>query len=111
MEESSTIFDIALYIGYFLVAVAVIAAIVLPLVKAMSNPRSLITIGIGIVALVVIFVIGYAVANNEVQEFYSRYDITSSGSKVIGGTIITMYILLCIALISIAFTEISKLFR
>ncbi len=111
MEDNSTIFDIVLYIGYFLVAVAVVLAIVMPLIKAMSDPRSLITIGAGILGLIVIFLIGYALSSNEVQAFYSRHDITASGSKVIGGTIITMYLLLGLAFLSIMFTEVSKLFR
>ena len=111
MEDNSTIFDIVLYIGYFLVVVAVIAAVVLPLVKAAGNPKSLITIGAGLLGLIVIFLISYALASNEVLDFYTRLEINASGSKIIGGTIITMYILIIIALISIAFTEVSKLFR
>ena len=111
MEDNSSFFDIVLYIGYFLVAVAVIAAIVLPLIKAMGNPRSLITIGAGILGLAVIFLIGYALSDGEVQQFYTRYEITESGSKIIGGTIITMYLLLGLAVLGIAFTEVSKLFR
>ena len=111
MEDNSTFFDIALYIGYFLIAVAIIAAVVLPLIKAAGNPRSLITIGAGILGLGVIFLIGYALAGNEVLPFYARYEIDSSGSKVIGGALITMYMLIILALLGIAVTEVSKLFR
>jgi membrane protease YdiL (CAAX protease family) len=111
MEDNSTFFDIALYIGYFLVAVAVIAALVLPLIKAAGNPRSLLTMGAGILGLVVIFGIGYALAGNEVLPFYARYEIESTGSKLIGGSLITMYLLLVLALLGIAVTEVSKLFK
>lgn len=111
MEDNSTFFDIILYIGYFLVAVAAIAAVVLPLIKSLSQPRNLLTIGAGILALIVIFLIGYALSGNEVLPFYSRYEIEADGSKLIGGTLITMYLLLGLALIGIAFTEVSKLFR
>jgi hypothetical protein len=111
--EDQNIFDIVLYIGYFLVAVAVIAAVVLPLIKSFADPRSLITIGAGIVGLGIIFLIGYALSSSEVLPYYSRADIAidSGGSKLIGGAIITMYILIGLAILSIAFTEISKLFR
>lgn len=111
MNENSTFFDIILYIGYFLVAVAVIAAIVLPLVKSLSNPRSLMTIGAGLVALLVIFGIAYALSGNEVRPSYSVFGIDEGGSKLIGATIITMYLLLALALIGIVVTEVSKLFR
>lgn len=111
MEENSNIFDIVLYIGYFLVAVAAISAIVLPLIKAAGNPRSLLTMGLGIVALLVIFLIGYALADSNVLPNYARYDIDSTGSKIIGGTLITMYMLIGLAILGIAVTEVSKLFR
>ena len=111
MNENSTFFDIILYVGYFLIAVALIAAIVMPLVKSLSNPRSLISIGAGLVALIVIFLISYALADNEIQPQWSLLGITEGGSKLIGGTIITMYMLIALALLGIAVTEVSKLFR
>lgn len=111
MEENSSIFDIVLYIGYFLVAVAALSAIILPLIKAFGNPRSLLTMAAGIVALVVIFLIGYALADSEVFPNYARYNIDSTGSKVIGGALITMYMLIGLAILGIAVTEVSKLFR
>lgn len=111
MEENSSLFDIVLYIGYFLVAVAAISAVVLPLIKAAGNPRSLLTMGAGILGLVIIFLIGYALADSNVLPNYARYEIDSSGSKVIGGALITMYLLIALAILSIAFTEVSKLFR
>lgn len=109
MEE---LYDILLYIGYFLVAVAVIAAVVLPLIKSFADPRSLITIGAGIIAIGVIFLIGYALSGNEVLPSYADYEyIDGSVSKLIGGGLITMYILIGIAIVGIAVTELSKLFR
>ena len=111
MEDNSTFFDIILYIGYIMVAVAALAAVVLPLVKSIGDPRSLLTMGAGLLAVIVIFLIGYALADNEVLPFYSRYEIEASGSKLIGGTLITMYILVLLALVGIAVTEVSKLFR
>lgn len=111
MEDNTTFTDIALYVGYFLVAVAVIASLVLPLIKAAGNPRSLITIGAGILGLGVIFLIGYALADSEVLPYYARYDIEGGGSQIIGGALITMYMLIILALLGIAVTEVSKLFR
>lgn len=111
MEESSSFFDIILYIGYFLVAIAIIAAIVLPLIKSFSNPKSLLAVGGGIIALGVIFLIGWALADNEVMPYFTPYGLDADGGKLIGGAIITMYILLGLALLSIVVTEVSKIFR
>ena len=110
MENNNWV-DIMLYIGYFLIAVAAIAAIVLPLIKSMSDPRSLLAMGAGLVGLIVIFLIGYALADSEVLPSFARQGIDATWSQVIGGTLITMYLLIGIALLSILVTEVSKIFR
>ena len=109
--ENTTWIDIMLYVGYFLIAVAAIAAIVLPLIKSLDNPRSLLTMGAGLVGLVIIFLIAYALAGNEVLPAYAKQGVGETTSKLIGGTLITMYMLIIIAILSIAATEVSKLFR
>ena len=110
MENNNWV-DIMLYIGYFLVAVAAIAAIVLPLIKSVNDPRSLLAMGAGLVGLIVIFLIGYALADNEVLPSFARQGIDGTWSQVIGGTLITMYLLIGLALLSIIVTEVSKIFR
>lgn len=109
--ENTTWIDIMLYVSYFLVAAAAIAAIVLPLIKSLNDPRSLITMGAGIVGIVVLFLIAYAISDNEVLPAYAREGVGPTESKLIGGTLITMYMLIILALGSIAVTEVSKLFR
>ena len=96
MNDNSTFFDIILYIGYFLVVVAVIAAVVLPLIKSFDNPRSFLTMGAGLAALVVIFLISYALSDNEVLPSFAREGVGASGSKLIGAAIISMYMLLAL---------------
>lgn len=107
MENLSWI-DITLYISYGLIAIATLAAILLPLIKSMKDPRSLIAMGAGVAGLVVIFLIAYALSDNEVLPSYVREGVGPGESKFIGGTLITMYLLLGIALLSIAVTEVSK---
>ena len=110
--ENSAIIDIALYLAYFLVAFAVLAAIVLPLIKSLDNPESLLHLGAGILGILVIFGISYALAGNEVLPSYMKSDVETPGlSKLIGGSIITMYIMIVIAVGGILFTEVTKYFR
>ena len=104
-------FDIILYIGYALVIVAAAGSVILPLINSLGNPKSLIQSGIGIVALLLIFGISYAVSGSEVTEVYSSFDVDSSGSKTIGGLIIMMYMLIGIAVAGIVFTEVNKMFK
>ena len=109
MEQESVLIDIALYIGYFLVIFALAAAIILPLIKSLDQPESLIKVGGGLVVLLVIFGISYALSDGGLVA--TKPEITEQGSKLIGGALITMYILVFVALLGIAVTEVSKFFR
>lgn len=101
--------DIALYISYGLTLLAAIAAIVFPLINSLGNPSSLIKSGIGLVVLVVVFGISYALSGSEFTAVQAQeYDMTSSLSKFVGGTLIMVYLLAGIAIGGIIYTELSK---
>lgn len=102
--------DIMIIVAYALLGLAALAAIILPLINAIGNPRSLITGAIGLVVILIVFGIGYSVAGSEVTATYSKFGIDAGMSKYIGGIISTTYMLLVIAIIGIVFTEISKIF-
>lgn len=109
MEMDSALLDIILYLGYFLVFFALAAAIILPLIKSLDNPKGLLKVAAGVVLLIVIFGISYALSSGEMAARYP--DLTPNGSKMIGAALLTMYILLFLAIIGIAVTEVSKFFR
>ncbi len=103
--------DFALYFSYALIAIAALSAIILPLINSFDDPKSLIKTGAGLLGLVVIFIIGYIVADSEVTAIYTRFDVDASTSKIIGGFLIMTYILFFGAIISILVTEVTKLFN
>jgi hypothetical protein len=102
--------DIMIVVAYALLGLAALAAIILPLINAIGNPRSMITGAIGLAVILVIFGIGYSVAGSEVTATYSKFGIDAGMSKYIGGVISTTYILIAVAIVGIVFTEISKIF-
>jgi hypothetical protein len=104
-------FDIYIYVAYALIIIAAVAAIVLPLVNALSNPKALLMTGLGVVALVVIFFISYGISGSEVTPVYTKFDVGPYLSKVVGGALIMMYMLLFLAIIGILYSEVSKIFR
>lgn len=104
-------FDIALYISYVLVLVAVAGSILLPLYNSLGNPSSLKTTAIGIGALILIFIISYFLSGNEVTDVYKEFDVDASGSKTIGGMLTMMYLLIGLAITGIIYTEISKIIK
>ncbi len=103
--------NIGLIAAYVLIVVGAVGAIVLPLINSLSHPKSLIYTFIGVAVLGIVFLIGWGLSGAEVTPHYTRYGVQETSSKVIGGAIITMYILIISALVGIAFTEVSKIFK
>lgn len=100
--------DIGLYVSYGLLLIAAIAAIVLPLINSFSNPKSLVKSGIGIAVIVVLFVVGYVIADSGVTAKYTTLGVGEGESKFVGGALLTMYMLFVIALVGIVITELNK---
>lgn len=99
------IIDVGLYASYILIILCALAAVVIPLIQSFSDPQSLVKSAIGLVALVVIFFIGYALASGDAP------GTTESTSKFVGAGLITMYILFIGAFVAIVFTEVSKMIK
>ncbi|MGB3180102.1 MAG: hypothetical protein WBB45_01845 [Cyclobacteriaceae bacterium] len=103
--------NIALYTTYGLIIVGALLAIIAPFVSSFSNPAGLVKSGVGILALVVLFFIAYALAGDEVTGLIRARGFDAQTVKAVGGALILMYILFGIAIISILITEVLKLVR
>ena len=104
--------EIGLKFTYTLLVVAIIAAVVMPIFKAVtSDPKSLGKVGIGIGFIVLVYLIGYMMSGSEVTARYAEFGVDSAVSKRIGGLLNTMYLLGGLALAGILYTEVSKLVK
>ncbi|CAD5278303.1 MAG: hypothetical protein ACMVP2_02240 [Imperialibacter sp.] len=103
--------DIALIGSYILVGIALLAAIILPLINALDDLSSLAMSAVGILILLVIFGLGYAISGDEVTAVYTKYNVDAGLSKLVGGSLIMMYLLTGVALVGIVYTEISKIVK
>lgn len=97
-----------LYAAYVLAILAVLLVIILPLINSINDPKSLLGTAVGVVVIGIIFFIGWSMSSGEA---YTRYGVNETYSKVIGGALITMYIMAIIALVGIVFSEVSKIFK
>lgn len=109
MEEEFV--NIILYVSYALVALALLTALILPLINAFDNPKSLVKIGGGLAAMIVVFLIGYAIAGSEVTEVYANFGVGPDLSKYVGGILNLSFILVILAVVGILITEASKIFK
>jgi hypothetical protein len=103
--------DILLYVGYALITIAVLSAIVFPLIQGLQNPKSLVKSLIGVGALVVLFIIGYALSSSTVAANWAAKGITEGTSKLVGAGLIMFYIVLITAALGLIYSEISKAFK
>jgi len=95
------VINIGLYISYVLLGIAILSAIVLPLINSLDDTSALIRAGIGVGIIIVLY-------GNEVIDAYIKWDIGEGISKAIGGALIMMYMLFLVAIAGIIYTEISK---
>jgi hypothetical protein len=105
--------DIFLYAGYLLTAIGVILAIIMPLIKSLDDPKSLLGTVLGFLLVAGLFFIAYSIADSDVSAKFAAepYNISSTVSKAVGGMLITVYALFCIAIAGIVLTEITKIVK
>jgi hypothetical protein len=113
MSFEEAMVDYVLPLSYWLIGAAVILALVMGIaVSVMSNPKGMMRSLIAIVLLAIVFGIGYSIAGDEMKPFYQEFGVETPGdSKLVGGGLMTFYILFAIAAVGIVFTEISKAFK
>ncbi|GMQ30323.1 hypothetical protein [Algoriphagus confluentis] len=103
-------FDIMLYVSYALVGLGALVSIALPLIKSLDNPKALLKTGLGIVVILVLFFISYSISTNEVLPKFEGepFNLTPGLSQMVGGLLITTYILTIVTVVGIVVTEFNK---
>ncbi|WP_026950979.1 hypothetical protein [Algoriphagus mannitolivorans] len=103
-------YDIMLYVSYALVGLGAVVSILLPLIKSLDDPKALLKTGLGIVAILVLFFISYSISTNEVLPKFEGepFNLTPGMSQMVGGFLITTYILTIITVAGIVITELNK---
>jgi len=95
-------------ICYILLAVAVLAAVIFPIIQLVQNPKNAKGALVGVVALVVVVGISYLIASDVNP---SNMEITAEGARQVGTGLYAFYLLAAIAIGSLVFAEVSKLFK
>ena len=102
--------DILLYGSYALVGLGAVVSVLMPLFKSLDNPKSLLKTGLGIVLILVLFFVCYSISSNEVLPKFESdpFNLTPAMSQMVGGLMITTYVLTIVALVGIVVTEFNK---
>lgn len=98
--------------SYILAIVATFAAIIFSIIGMVTNIKKAKNALIGIVGVILVFVIGYLMAGNEIyQTLDGKMLADESASKNSEAGLIAFYILIIGAIGSIVFAEVSKMFK
>ena len=102
--------NIGLFITYIMIACAALTAIGFGIKKMIQNTenakKTLFTIG----GLIVILLLSFLVASDEVLLSYEKYEISAATSKQVGMGLISFYCLMFGAIGAILYVELSKVF-
>ncbi|MCO6499376.1 MAG: hypothetical protein J5I47_03245 [Vicingus serpentipes] len=97
---------------YLLLAIAAVSAIVFPVITMAKNPANAKNALIGVLGLVVVFGLGYALASGtETLDVDGKLLATASEAKMSEAGLIAFYILAAAAIGSIVYAEVSKMLK
>jgi hypothetical protein len=102
--------DVGLYVFYALLAIAVIAAVVFPIINAIKTPGALLKSLIGVGALLVLFGIAYALSSSELSTKDAAV-VTPTAARLISAGLIMFYITLVLSILAVVYSEITKALR
>lgn len=103
-----TAIDIGFIIMYILVIASVLGVIVFPVIQMAGNLKSAKGTLFGVLGLVALFLISYAVSPAETGAFYQKMNISPNLSKAIGGGLLATYIVFAGVIISIVYAQINN---
>ena len=96
---------------YILLAVASITAIGFPIKYIISHPKKVKEVGIALGGLLAVYLIATLLASDEVTEHYTKFGVTETISKQVGTGLFLFYILGAGAIISILYSEVTKMLK
>ncbi|MCA4897110.1 MAG: hypothetical protein ING84_19080 [Cytophagales bacterium] len=113
MEESEplihSLISPGLIVCYIFLGVTIVASVFMPLINAIKNPQGLIKAIGGIVGLVILFAISYALSGSEVSVKAAALGTTAASSRLIGAGMILFYIVLLTSVVLAAYSLIKDI--
>lgn len=103
--------DFALRGSYFLIIVAAVASLALPIFFAKEDPKSLIGIGISVGVIAALFLIVYSTSSNELLPQYIAQSVSPGEVQFSGAMITTMMVMVVVAVVTVVATEVYNIFR
>lgn len=112
LSNAGSTSGLLIYWSYLLIFIATAATLAFSTMGMIKNPKNAKTALIGIVGIVVVCVLGYVFAGDEVfTNINGEVMADASTSKKSEAGLIAFYILIVVAIGSIIYAEVSKMFK
>lgn len=101
--------DIGLILTYIMIAIATLACVVSPILQIKNDSKKIKAMAGPFIGLILIIGISILISSNEILPAYTNADgnlISSNMSKIVGGALITFYILSAITILSVLYSEV-----
>lgn len=104
---------ILIILSILLISVITLVTFILgPVLNIIHNPKGFLRSLIGVGVLLVVFLIGYAMASNEVTPIYQSMGIDTPGkSKMIGGVLNATYAFMVFGVLAYAYSSVNSLLK
>jgi hypothetical protein len=104
--------DMLIYWGYFLVILTAVITILFPLAFMIMNPKGSIKIFIALGLMIIVAIIAYSLAEVGLSDhMIEKLKTSADTAKYVGAGLIFTYIMACLAVLSIIYASISKIFK
>ena len=115
MEESAplieTLISPGLIVCYVFLLLAILTSIGMPVLNMIKHPEGLVKSLIGVVGLVVLFGVSYALSGAEVSAKATAMGVDASGSRMIGAGMIMFYIILGVSTVLAIYSLIKDIIQ
>jgi len=102
--------NIGIIITYVMIGFATAITLIFGVKKMLSNTKNAKKTLYTILGLVLVSLVSYLISSDEVLQSYEKYKISASQSKNVGMGLLMFYILGSLAIASILYAELSKVF-
>lgn len=104
-------YSLAIYTTYIFLFLSVAAMIIFPIWFMIKNPKTAKGTLLGIAVLAIVVLVAYFISSPDQGEFYTKFDVSASGSKIIGAGLLATYIMLFGVFAVAIYSTISERFK
>lgn len=104
--------NIGIIASYVLIGICIVGILAFSIVNIMKNPANAKSALVGLIGLIVIFGLTYALSTGEdANTIFADKGVTEETSRIVGMGLTSFYVLAALAIISILYVEVSRLFN